>query len=120
MSVESCEFKESNGVLFIASVEECEGEATVSFFVPTEEEDPERKPKDIKAERKGDAGKADGGKKSEDESESKEDSYESESKEDSDESGSKEDLEDYISCDDMMKVLVQGYLNVVRLDVLGQ
>eukprot|EP01084_Bolivina_argentea_P152626 266219_1 len=48
LDVESCEFKESNGVLFIASVEECEGEATVSFFVPTEEEDPERKPKDIK------------------------------------------------------------------------
>eukprot|EP01083_Nonionella_stella_P133959 407468_1 len=54
LEVESCEFKESSGVLFIASAEECEGEATVCFFVPTEEEDPERKPKDIKAERNGD------------------------------------------------------------------
>eukprot|EP01083_Nonionella_stella_P302303 1041710_1 len=28
LEVESCEFKESSGVLFIASAEECEGEAT--------------------------------------------------------------------------------------------
>eukprot|EP01083_Nonionella_stella_P133958 407467_1 len=31
LEVESCEFKESSGVLFIASAEECEGEETVSF-----------------------------------------------------------------------------------------